>query len=124
MSVEEPKGKRKRRTWAEIAKEISENYTQSSFNVGNIQNNMVLPMCVSELANAASSQGMQSLCEDISGNTSELVTSSSASSENTAEEKSGDCSSDFEVAFHVEDFEPVGQDEECLIESTSTADHI
>ena len=86
MSVEVPKGKRKQRTWAEIAKEISENYAQSSFNVGNIQNNMVLPVCASELVNAASSQGIQSLFKDLSGNTSELV-NASASSENIAEEK-------------------------------------
>ena len=78
MSVEEPKGKRKRRTRAEIAKEISENYAQSSFNVGNIQNNMVLPVCASELVNKASSQAMRSLCEDVSGNTSELVNSSAS----------------------------------------------
>ena len=122
MSVEEPKGKRKRRTRAEIAKAISENFAQSSFNVGNIQNNMVLPVCASELVNAASLQGMQSLCEDISGNTSELG-NSSASSENIAEEKSENCSSDFETAFHFEDFKSVGQDEECPIESTSTTDH-
>lgn len=123
MSVEEPKGKRKRRTRAEIAKEISENYTQSGFNVGNIQNNMVLPVCVGELVNAVSSQGMQSLSEDVSGNTSELV-NSSASSENIAEENSENCSSDFEVAFHVDDFEPVWQGEECPIESTCTTDHM
>ena len=72
--------------------------------------------------NVASLQGMQSLCKDVSGNTSELV-NSSASSKNIAEEKSENCSSDFEAAFHFEDFEPVGQDEECPIESTSTTDH-
>ena len=90
--------------------------------MGNIQNNMVLPVCASELVNTASLQGMQSLCEDVSGNTSELV-NSSASSENIAEGKSENCSSDFEVAFHFEDFKSVGQDEECPIESTSTTDH-
>ena len=72
--------------------------------------------------NVASLQGMQSLCKDVSRNTSELV-NSSASSENIAEEKSENCSLDFEVAFQFEDFEPVGQDEECPIESTSTTDH-
>ena len=49
MSVEEPKGKRKQRTWAEIAKEISENCAQSSFNVGNIQSKMVLPVCATRM---------------------------------------------------------------------------
>ena len=83
MSGEEPKAKRKRRTRAEITKEISENYVESSFNVDNIQNNMVLPVCANALVDVASSQHTLPLCEDVP-RSSELV-SSSAPSENTAE---------------------------------------
>ena len=117
MSGEEPKGKRKRRKRAEIAKEISENYVESSFNVDNIQNNMVLPVCSNALVDVASSQRSQPLCKDVPRHPSELV-NSSAPSENTAEEKPVNRSVDFQVAFHLEDFEPVGRDE-YSIESTT-----
>ena len=65
MSGEEPKGKRKRTKLAEITKEISEKYVESSFNVDNIHNNMVLPVCANALVDVASSQRTLPLCEDV-----------------------------------------------------------
>ena len=68
MSSEKPSSKRKRRTRAQIAKELGGNYVESSFVVESIQNNMALPVHVNSLVDVASSVkcAESRVCEGVS----------------------------------------------------------
>lgn len=133
MSGEKPSVKRKRRTRAEIAKELGGNYVESSFVVDSIQNNMALPVRVDSLVDVASSAKCTEsragfrVCEGVPQYTSEQVSptvNQSSPSESTTSTTDKSESVDFQMAFQLEEFVPVhgheGEGSACELTTDNT----
>lgn len=130
MSGEKPSAKRKRRTRAEIAKELGGNYVESSFIVDSIQNGMALPVRVNSFVDVASSVKCSEsrVCERVPQCTSSeqvsLVVNQSSPSESTTSTTGKTESDDFQIAFQLEEFEPVhghgGEGSTCALTTDNT----
>ena len=114
MSGEQPKEKRRRRTKAEITKDLSGNYTESSSRVDSIQKSMEQP---SRADTAIVSENMaQFLYDDISHQETDLSFPSFNFEESTVLMK-GDNAVKFATAFATENFEPTGLTDKSFIHS-------